>query len=71
MAHKHKFKVGDRVISEGVISTIHTIGYATANSRNFTVCAAGTEVADADQIGYQVFMGHKIKIMKECDITLA
>jgi hypothetical protein len=67
--HKHKFKVGDRVLSEGIPGTIFTIGYATPNTSDFSVCKAGAEIPDTHPLGYQVDVGHKIKIMRESDLT--
>ena len=64
----HKFKVGDRVIVEGVFGNIYTQGYATQNTTNFHVCPEGTEVADPNMLGYQVMMNYSIRIIKESDI---
>ncbi len=69
MSHKHKFKIGDTVSVAGVQGNIFTLGYATNNTRKFTICPPGTEVPDENPLGYQINFGHKIKIIKESDIT--
>lgn len=66
---QHKYKIGQTVKVNGVSGTIFQVGYATPNSRNFTICEHGTEVADASLIGYHINLGRKVKIVKESDIT--
>jgi len=67
--HKHKYKVGDKVIVEDKQGTIFTIGYATAKSRKFTVCDPTKEIDESNPLGYQVQLGRFIKIVKESNIT--
>lgn len=79
--HKHKFKVGDKVVVIGKTGkagvktetpgSIYTIGYATNGTRNFTVCDTKKEIEDTNPLGYQVIMGRRIMIVKECDILPA
>jgi hypothetical protein len=67
---QHKFKVGDKVLVNGIPGTIFTLGHAETKGRRFLTCASGKEV-EQNLIGYQVNFGNKVKIVKECDIIPA
>lgn len=70
MSHKHKFKIGDKVIAEDKDGEIHSLGYAIPKSSKFVVCDSTKDVPEDHPLGYQVILGRKVKIIKECDIKL-
>ena len=71
MTFRHKYKIGDKVIVEGKLGTIFTLGHAETKGRRFNTCSPGTETDNQELIGYQVHFGNKVKIIKESDIKPA
>jgi hypothetical protein len=70
MAHKHKYKIGTKVIVEDRNGEIHSLGYAINGTPKFMICDDKKDIDEKHPLGYQVILGRKIKIVKECDIKI-